>query len=498
MTQTLYAADLFCGAGGSSSGLAQACGEAGVPLRLTAVNHWPTAVETHSANHPDADHHCVSLEGLEPSRAVGRRSLDLLLASPTCTHHSKARGGKPSEEQDRASGWHVIRWAEQLRPRVVLVENVCDWLSWGPLGTNGKPLKTRKGETFRAWSSALESLGYRVSWRILNAADHGGATTRERLFVAGTRGRQSFPWPEPTHERDPAPGLFGTRKRWRAAREIIDWGLKGKSIAARERPLAVNTLRRIAAGLMKYGGGAFAVNLKGTHPSQLPGTARDVGDPLGTITGGGENHAICEPFITSAGGTEGQGNPRRVSEPCRTITATNGQNMALVEPFILQMSQTGSNGRRQRPASRPLVTVTTADDLALVEPMLLGQQSGAVGRPVSEPAPTVATRGAIALIEPFLVAFYGEGSGKGGRSIGMPLDTVTTRDRFGLVTGSVVDILFRMLQPHELAAAMGFPRGYHFAGNREQIVRQVGNAVEVNTARALCASALSLFTGRAA
>lgn len=408
---TIKAADLFCGAGGSSTGLKRVADALGVRLDLTAVNHWTKAVETHAANHPEARHVCESLDSIDPRKVTGG-SLDLLWASPECTHHSTARGGKPINDQSRSTAWCVVRWAEALRPRYVIVENVPEFQTWGPIGSNNRPLMSRKGETFGAWLTAMRSLGYTVEAQVLNSADYGAATTRRRLFVVarldGGRSRGAIRWPEATHAPAGTASLFGGLPQWRAAREIIDWNERGTSIFARKKPLAENTLRRIASGARKFWG-------------------------------------------------------------------------LELEPFLIAME----HGGRTLDVNKPLPTITTAKGGAfgVVQPFLLGQQSGAEGRAVSQPAPTVATSGAISLIEPFLVSFYG--SGVNVSPVREPLRTVTTHDRHGLVQPMSLDITFRMLRPHELAAAMGFPTGYHFSGTRTDAVKQIGNAVEVNQAAAL-------------
>lgn len=530
---TIRAADLFCGAGGASTGLAQAAERLGRKLDLVAVNHWARAVETHSKNHPKANHHCEDLLTLDPSKAVPSGKLDLLIAAPECTHHSNARGGKPRSDQSRATAWCVQRWATALRIDRILVENVPEFATWGPLGADGKPLKSRCGETFRAWVKALESLGYRVEHRTLNSADFGAATSRRRLFVQAVKGRRPIVWPDPTHARRPeVDGMFADRLPWRGAREVIDWTLTGESIFTRKRPLSANTLRRIEAGLRKFGGAAaepFLIALR--H------MANDEGDLRG-----------C----------------RSLDAPTPTVTAS-GTNIGLVEPFLMGMSQSGSNGDRLRPAAAPFNTITTADDTGLVEPFLIPAGGPRVDpRSTADPMGTVLTRDHLGLVEPFLVpTFNGEREGQAPRthaidaphptviasrpthglvqpfllphrqhdrmdvdgldqpmrtvtatnggcnaicepfvlpyyangqaeSVGGPLRTVTAVDRFGLVTpdGRQIDIRFRMLQPHELAAAMGFPSGYELTGNRAERVRQVGNAIEVNQARALAIAML--------
>jgi DNA (cytosine-5)-methyltransferase 1 len=479
----IRAADLFCGAGGSSSGLAMACEEAGRKLRLLAVNHWPVAIDTHQRNHPKADHLCETLDSIDPEKATGGK-LDILIASPECTHHSNARGGKPRSDQSRASAWHVVRWAAAMRPKAILVENVREMLTWGPLDERGGPLKRRKGETFRAWVAAIRSLGYAVDYRVLNAADYGDPTTRQRLFVAAVRGKGPVPWPEPTHARDPSPGLFGALPRWRAARDVIDWSFPSASVFGRKRPLRPNTIKRIAEGIRRFWGvdpEPFLVMLYGT------GTARDVDRPVPTVTAGGGHVGLCEPFIvpTNFGEREGQ-RPRThsIDAPYPTVTGTCSH--AVVQPFVVNAAHSPKEGERPRvnDLAEPLPTVTGSNSFAVVQPFVLGQQSGAVARPVDEPLPTISTSGAISVTEPFMVTYYSTG---GPLSVDEPLRTVTTRERFGLVLGDGrrMDVRFRMLQPHELAAAMSFPAGYQFAGNRAEVVKQIGNAVPVSVARAL-------------
>lgn len=200
--RAIHAADLFCGAGGTSFGLYMAADELGLDVDLLAINHWPVAIATHSKNHKFARHLCTGLDTVDPRKVVPSGRLDLLVASPECTHHSNARGGRPMSDQSRASAWHIVRWAEALRIENIIVENVREFMSWGPLGSNGRPLKSRTGETFQAWLNALRSLNYRVEHRILNAADYGDPTTRQRLFVLAKLNNRPVHWPQPSHTSD--------------------------------------------------------------------------------------------------------------------------------------------------------------------------------------------------------------------------------------------------------------------------------------------------------
>lgn len=486
----LSAVDLFAGAGGCSTGLLQAASRRDEHVSLTAVNHWPTAVETHTRNHPDARHFCQAVETVDPREAVPSGKLDLLIAAPECTHHSVARGGKPINDQSRASAWHVLRWLELLQVRELLLENVAEFQTWGPLGRNQRPLKSRRGETFRAFVAAIESYGYRVEWKVLNAADYGAATTRRRLFLRASKRRGPIAWPAPTHSKTGRPTLFGGTKRWRAAREVIDWSWPSQSIFARKKPLRPATIRRILEGLRRFGGTAiqpFLLQL--THG----GRVQSVDDPLVTVTAANRGEVgVVEPFIVPFRSDSDGRTPRvkALDDPMQTITTENP--IGLAEPFLVPYyGENGEQTPRTHAIDQPVPTIPTNPKFALIQPFVLGQQSGAVPRPVTEPVPTVATDGAIGLIEPFLTEYYGNG---GAQSVNEPAPTVTTHDRFALVqpvvNGLALDIRFRMLQPHELSAAMSFPKGYAFAGNKGDAIKQIGNAVDCAMAAALCGAIL--------
>lgn len=473
MSRLVTASDLFCGAGGSSTGLVHAATALGMRLQLLAINHWDIAVQTHKLNHPWAEHLCADLSQVDPSKVVPSGKLDILIASPECTHHSNARGGKPCSDQSRASAWHVLHWAERLRIDRILIENVREFQNWGPLNRNGRPNKKRKGATFTAFLAALESLGYAVDKRVLNAADFGDATCRQRLFIQASRTGKII-WPEPTHAG-----------HWRAAREVIDWDLRGQSIFDRKRPLAPRTLDRIEAGLKKFGGEPFIAVLRGTHQSQSGSWAKSVEDPLGTISAGGVHAAVCEPFVI---GQQSGSVAREVSEPLPTI-ATKGA-VALCQPFILGQH----SGNPPRSTEKPMPAVCcNSRGIALIQPFIVTMEhSGRQPvRSTEKPLPTITTAkgGSFGVCQPFLTKYYG--AGKGARPVTQPLDTVTAKDRFALVEPRGMDILFRMLQPHELAAAMGFD-GYQFAGTKTDQVRQIGNAVAVRTAQALCGEILKV------
>lgn len=544
-------ADLYCGGGGSSNGMIEACEEYGLDPKLVAVNHWNIAIQTNKLNHPNAKTICASVEQVKPRQAVPGGRLNVMWASPECTNHSTAKGGRPKDEQSRATAWDVLKWAQELYIDVIYIENVKEFLDWGPLDTKGHPIKSKKGNTFRAYIATLESMGYRVDWQIMNAADYGAATSRRRLIIQAVRGNNRIYWPEPTHCAS-ADNLFGQQPHV-AAKTIIDFSIPGKSIFNRPVPLAVKTLRRIYAGAFKiwdidnirrfgpllrqeiirackYEGkkrkghcpfnilvelphimstgedlNSFMVIMRGQsvcrdldHPVPTitasgqghigivepvivklrgTGTTADVNAPVPILTAGGQHLGLAEGFITRFNG--GDNRNHHISAPLPVVDTNNRYGM--VEPFVTVMKGSSSHQK----LDQPVPTMTTKEHLGLVEAMILHQMTPGRTRTTEEPLPTITTVCRHGLVRPFLVKFYG--SAGNAKSIDIPLDTITTKDRFGMVDGDLVmlDIRFRMFQPHELAAAMSFPKTYQFAGTKTDAVKMIGNAVPPYLARAL-------------
>lgn len=564
MKRSIVAVDLFCGAGGTSTGLAQACEALGLGIKLTAINHWKVAIATHKKNHPWATHINSSIEKVDPYSVAPGRRIDLLVASPECRHHSTARGGRPINDQKRASAWHILRWLELLYVKNLLIENVPEFMKWGPVNAKGKRIKSLEGTTYKAFIGALVSLGYTVEERIVNHADHGDATTRKRLFIVARRHSRKIPWPNETY-----------RSRWVPARKVIDWKLPGISIFRRKEaglpPLAAKTIDRIAEGIKKFAGPwaePFLVMLRGT------GKARSIKRPIPTITAQGNHIALCDPFIL-AHRVFNQPNVDSVHKPMRTITST-ARDISMAQAFLVNTEHHGGNGKNVRSTKDPIYTISTKTGISLVVPFMVpnfgerrGQKprthdvnkplpvvtghgagglvqpfvlprkgyynsTGNVPRSVNKPIPTATSRGAgflvepymikvnhgkddtkkgsvgrrahslkkpmptltthngMALVAPMLVKYFGTGR---ARPVTKPVPTLTTKARAGLCTPIAagqyaIDILFRMLTPKELAAAMSFPKDYQFEGKKEDVVKQIGNAVGVKTARALCTAIL--------
>lgn len=567
----LRSCDLFCGAGGWTEGLRQACEEEGISQSVhICVNHWDIAIDSHSRNHPYANHVCDSLNKMNPKHAG---KLHAVIASPECTHFSVARGAAPINDQRRVPAGSVADWIYQCQPEFFCIENVKEFENWGPLYPDdhpvkklrGKPVPEHKGEDFMKFVvDPIRNLGYSVEWRVLNCADFGDPTTRQRLFILGRRDGCPVEWPEPTHDEHGRNGL----PKWIPAKSIIDWSIPACSIFASQeeayawaefhgipknqaprRPLVQKTLDRIAHGFEKYGGEwaePFLCILKGqsmtrdlelpcptmttrqnlsvavpfmmpqqqgwdgkyvrgidnplqtittrgceyvVHPMLLQqehgGRLMSPDNPMNTITASSRYYGLIEPFLTKYhGGESGRTRSPSINDPMATVDCAN--RFGLVEPFLTKLYGTGKTSE----TGDPLDTVTAGGyKFGLIEPFMVEQNfrgaNGSLTRGVDRPTQTLLTKAHVNLCQPFMTEYYGSGSGMQGQSIDRPMPTVTCRDRFGVVTQYGLDILYRMLQPHELAAAMGFPAHYRWKGNKGDIVRQIGNAVPVGTSKAI-------------
>lgn len=473
-TRPMLVADLFCGAGGLSNGTARAMRQLGLPVQMIGVNHWPVAIETNRRNHKEhADRiHCADLESALPLTIVPEGRLDLLTAAPSCVFHSRARGGRPVHDQQRMDPWHVVRWCTELRVARVLVENVPEFMDWGPCSlVTGRPIKSRRGEYFRAWVAALEAVGFKVDWKVVCCADFGDPTTRRRFFLIGRSDGKRLSWPEFTHDRVGGTDLLGSRPRWRGAREVIDWSMTGKSIFTRTKPLKPNTLRRILAGAVKYSwprpyvdavqalldgttpqlvfsraeavalglvsADPMLVHLRGSSEQHLQPTAKSADEPLPTLTAGGSHVGLV--LATSSGGAA-----RDLDQPLPIIT-TGGAGAErpgcarpqLVEPIIVPTSNTSSAGM-PRSAAEPIRTVTTAKggDQALAVPLVApyyGGGSGLTASSVGEPVPSVTTKARFGLAEP-VVMRGNVGTGRTGdmRPASEPVPTITCSESLAL------------------------------------------------------------------
>lgn len=474
--------DLFAGGGGWSEGFQWATG---VPPAV-AVNHDENAIVMHTANHPETEHHHEDVFEVDPLKATRGRVVGWLHLSPDCTHFSRAKGGKPRSQKIRALASVALPWAKAVSPRIISLENVAEFVTWGPLDNDGQPIKSRAGETFREWVHELEHLGYAVEWRILNAADYGAPTSRKRLFLIARRDGQPICWPRPTHGKG--------RKPYRTAAECIDWSIAIPSIFDRAKPLAEATERRIAEGIRRYVLKAkrpFLVNL--THGGRL----ESIDEPFSTITAAhrGEKAVVAPTLIqTSYGERHGQ-SPRVLDlhKPLGTVVA-GGQKHGLVTAFLAKHY----GGVVGQEIEKNLGTITAKDHHALVACHIESMYSNSKGRPIDEPTPTLtAQSNHHAVVAAFLAKYYG--SNRHGQAIDDSLHTISAKARFGLVTVTIdgeefviVDIGMRMLQPRELARAQGFPDSYVLTGTKTQQVARIGNSVCPHVAKAIVSANLDI------
>ncbi|HEX4302865.1 MAG TPA: DNA cytosine methyltransferase [Rhizomicrobium sp.] len=462
----ILVADLLCGAGGSSTGAEKALKTLGLEMELVCLNHWPTAIKTHELNHPKARHYVQDIATVRPHLIVPEGYLDLLMASPTCTHHSVARGGKPTSDQQRSDPWHIIPWFTELRVKTAIIENVWEFTSWGPVDTRtGKPILSRKGEYFRAWVDTIWKLGATsVEWRKLNAANYGEATTRQRFIMKIRFDGKSMAWAPLTHHKreEGKLDLFPGMKPWRPAREIIDWKLKGKSIFNRKKPLAAKTLARIYAGAVKFNWPEpfkealrkhmeVAVGLRAAPETSYirerevaglvqPRTpewdaarsadpalitlrnhmaASSVDAPAPTIAANGNHIGLAQPIMLKQ-------NFRRdsvsVDSPAPTIMTE--ARIGLAEPVIVRTNMHGRLSPGARGVEDPLMTITTDGGIAVAEPVIMNGRKGNQAKSVStDPVPTLDTKGGVWLAEPFVLSQQNSGS---PRSTDEPLPTITT------------------------------------------------------------------------
>lgn len=416
--------DNFAGGGGASTGIAMAIGRD----PDIAINHSPQAVAMHKANHPATRHLIEDVWAVDPAVECAGRPVDLAWFSPDCTHFSRAKGGKPRSKKTRSLAWVVVRWAKAVRPAVIMLENVEEFLTWGPVDNNGDPCRRRAGRTFKMWVGKLRGLGYDVQWRSLVAADFGAPTTRKRLFLIARCDGEKIVWPTPTHGRHRA-------HPWRAAAEVIDFSLPCPSIFARKKALAEATLRRIGAGLRRYvleSPRPFVIHL--THQGER--ATHTVDKPLPTVTGANRGElALVTPFVSTQ---FGQSVGRAATDPLPTVTGGGMGHQALVVPYLM----TNTTGHPGRPVDAPVPTITTGDHHYLVTPFIAPAKTWGGGgndpRSAEEPMRTITAskRGEFVLVAPTLVQTgYGEREGQAPRAPGLhkPLGTVVPGGKHGLV-----------------------------------------------------------------
>ena len=521
--------DNFAGGGGASTGVELATGYS-VDI---AINHDPEAIKMHKANHPNTKHYCENVWAVDPVKACNGHPVALAWFSPDCKHFSKAKGGKPKDKNIRGLAWVALRWAGLVRPRVIMLENVEEFKTWGPLNRRHHPIKNKQGETFKKFVQQLTDLGYEVQFKELVAADYGAPTMRKRFFMIARCDGKPIVWPEPTHgPADSEAVKAGLLKPYVGAYTQIDFSrpcpsifdtseeIKEKYGIRAVRPLAKKTMDRIARGLKKFvldnpepfiiqcnhGGERRPNDIREPMPTitgkhgygivepymvQIGQTgftkdrSKDVREPLTTIVSKNE-HCLISPTLIQYHSETAQGEVRgqTIKDPIMTVDGSN--RYGLVTSFLHKYYDGGYTGAGES-VEKPLQTVTARDHDSVVTANLIQMNNHCDGRDIREPIPTItAGDGHFGEVRAFLIKYYGEGT---GQDIKEPLDTITSRDRFGLVTINgvdyqIVDIGLRMLEPRELYGCQGFPDDYiidhDYTGKtypRSEQVRRCGNAV---------------------
>lgn len=544
MIKLLYI-DLFCGAGGTSTGVENArYADEQCAKVIACVNHDANAIASHTANHPDALHFTEDIRTLELSPLVSHvkrikkiypDALIVLWASLECTNFSKAKGGQPRDADSRTLAEHLFRYIEAIDPDYIQIENVEEFMSWGDMDEKGHPISKDKGRCYEKWKRNVRKYGYDFDWRILNAADYGAYTTRKRFFGIFAKRGLPIVFPEPTHCKDGKSDMFGKLEKWKPVKEVLDFSDEGESIFCRKKPLAEKTLERIYAGLIKFVAGgkeAFIVkynSMSRTGKYQAP----SVDEPCPVVATQGRLALAKVNFLSKQFSGQPDSKNISVEGPAGTITCKDHH------AFVSAYYGNGHNHSVELPAP----TVTTKDRLALVNSVFIDNQYG-TGKPTSieQPVGTVTTVPKFNMVscKPWIMntAFSNVGS-----SIEQPSQTITANRKwhylmnpqFASAGGSVnnpcftliarmdkmppylvkaeggigiqvtpedspmtaqikefmalygiIDIKMRMLRIAELKKIMGFPEDYVLIGPQSDQKKFIGNAVEVNMARVLC------------
>ena len=506
--------DLFCGAGGTSTGVENARYEDEQCAKVIAcVNHDANAIASHAANHPDALHFTEDIRALELSPLMAHvermkktysNALIVLWASLECTNFSKAKGGQPRDADSRTLAEHLFRYIEAIGPDYIQIENVEEFMSWGDMDEKGHPISKDKGRCYEKWRRNVMKYGYDFDWRILNAADYGAYTTRKRFFGIFAKRGLPIVFPEPTHCKDGKTDMFGRLEKWKPVKEVLDFSDEGESIFCRKKPLAEKTLERIYAGLIKFVAGGMDAFISRYNTTRPQDTVKSIDEPCGVLTTANRFAKVQVSFLSKQ--FSGQPDCKNISVdgPAGTITCKDHH------AFVSAYYGNGNNHSVELPAP----TVTTKDHLSLITPVpyrkpwimntgfsnvgssieqpsqtitanrkwhyLMNPQFASAGGSVNNPCFTLIAR--MDKMPPYLVEAEG-GIGIQVTSEDIPM-TIKIKE-FMAIYG-IIDIKMRMLRIPELKRIMGFPDDYILIGPQSDQKKFIGNAVEVNMARVLC------------
>lgn len=492
MIKLLYI-DLFCGAGGTSTGVNSAhLGGVQCAKVIACVNHDSKAIASHRSNHPDALHFTEDIRTLnlgplikhiEKQREIYPDAKVVLWASLECTNFSKAKGGQPRDADSRTLAEHLFRYIEAIEPDYIQIENVEEFMSWGAIDENGKPLSKDKGRSYTRWVNKVKRYGYGFEHRILNAADFGAYTSRKRFF--GIFAKKGFPivFPEQTHSKTGESGLFGSMKRWKPVRDVLDFEDEGKSIFTREKPLSERTLERIYAGLIKFVAGGkdkFMVkyNSMNQHGKYI---APSLDAPCPTVATQGRLALASVSFLSKQ--FSGAPNDKNISVDAPAGTVTCVDHHALVNVNFIANEYSGGGQLSSIEQPNPAVLTRPKQALISCKQFLMNPQYNSHGGSVDSPCFTLIAR--MDKMPPYLVA-----TERGDIAIEV-YDTdspMTVKIKRFMAMYQIIDIKMRMLKIPELKLIMGFPENYVLIGTQADQKKFIGNAVEVHMARALCES----------
>lgn len=443
--------DNFAGGGGASTGIEMATGYS-VDI---AINHDPEAIKMHKANHPNTKHYCENVWAVDPVKACNGHPVALAWFSPDCKHFSKAKGGKPKDKNIRGLAWVALRWAGLVRPRVIMLENVEEFKTWGPLNRGHHPIKEKQGKTFERFVQQLRNLGYEVEFRELIAADYGAPTMRKRFFMVARCDGKPIVWPEPTHgPADSEAVKVGLLKPYVGAYTQIDFSrpcpsifdtseeIKEKYGIRAVRPLAQKTMDRIARGFIK-----FVLNnpkpfiIQCNHGGER--RPNDIREPMPTITGK-HGYGIVEPYMVQIGQTGfAKDRSKDVREPLTTIVSKNEH--CLIEPMLAPYMGTNTTNHPGGNCKDPIHTITTGNQQCLISPTLIQYHSetskdGVRGQTIKDPIMTVDSSNRYGLVASFLHKYYDGGYKGAGETVENPLPTVTAWDHNSVVTANLIQM----------------------------------------------------------
>ena len=516
-----FVIDLFCGAGGTSEGVHLSKGSAKV---IACVNHDTKAIESHRLNHPQAKHFIEDIRNPEvvwflKLRVDALRKLypDCIItiwASLECTNFSKAKGGLPREADSRTLADHLHMYLKAIKPDYLMIENVVEFMSWGPLDAKGKPVSRKRGQDYLRWIDSIRAYGYRYDWRELNSADFGAYTARNRFFAQFAKGKLPIAWPEQTHTKNPlkAEGLFDNPlKKWKPVKEVLDFDTEGKSIFNRKKPLVENTLKRIYAGLVKFVANGDERFLQRYYSGNDMQSNHSLDDPAGTVRTNNCMALVQTDFLVQHNSGDPKSKVLSVNRPARTITASGGKQ-DLVNASFLQSYY--GNGHAHS-TDEPCPTVTTKDRFSKVNYLMLNYSNGDNVRSTEGPAATIVNNDKHNLVEAEHFLFNPQFKNP-GNSVEKPCPVIIARQDkkpLGLViceqgqgfaipvyecdtptmvkikkfmaAYGITDLQMRMLLVKELLQIQGFPADYQLVGNQTDQKKFIGNSVEVKTAKAL-------------